>query len=99
METNKHEKGGGSAFLWGLIIGALLATLLTNKRGRLILKEILNLGISPDKLSSIDILFIENILKNIFKFIMGIIYLIMMSHSQFEIKYYLFPCIHLFLTL
>lgn len=45
METNKHGKSGGSAFLWGLIIGALLATLITNKRGRLILKEIVNLGI------------------------------------------------------
>lgn len=44
---NKHEKrqGGGSAFFWGLVIGALLATLLTTKKGRLILRELVNLGL------------------------------------------------------
>ena len=45
METNKHGKSGGSAFFWGLIIGGLLATLLTTKRGRTILREVVNLGI------------------------------------------------------
>src|SRR3972149_84171 len=44
MET-KHDKHGGSAFLWGLIIGALFATLLTTKRGRQILQELTNLGL------------------------------------------------------
>jgi hypothetical protein len=44
MET-KHEKKGGSHFFWGLVIGALLATLLTTKKGRLILREIVNLGL------------------------------------------------------
>ncbi|OGH16442.1 MAG: hypothetical protein A3C30_04600 [Candidatus Levybacteria bacterium RIFCSPHIGHO2_02_FULL_40_18] len=50
---NKHDKHGfypergrgGNAFLWGLIIGALLTTLLTTKRGRLILRELTNLGL------------------------------------------------------
>ena len=39
---NEHPKNhhGGSAFLWGLIIGALLASLLTTKRGRRILREL-----------------------------------------------------------
>ncbi len=45
METNKHGKSGGSAFFWGLIIGGLLATLLTTKRGRQILREVVNLGL------------------------------------------------------
>ena len=44
MET-KHDKHGGNAFLWGLIIGALLTTLLTTKRGRQILRELTNLGL------------------------------------------------------
>ena len=44
MET-KHDKHGGNAFLWGLIIGALLTTLLTTKRGRQILGELTNLGL------------------------------------------------------
>ena len=44
MET-KHDKHGGNAFLWGLIIGALFATLLTTKRGRQILRELTNLGL------------------------------------------------------
>ena len=44
MET-KHDKHGGNAFFWGLIIGAFLATLLTTKRGRQILRELTNLGL------------------------------------------------------
>lgn len=44
MET-KHDKHGGSAFFWGLIIGALLTTFLTTKRGRQILRELTNLGL------------------------------------------------------
>jgi hypothetical protein len=44
MET-KHEKHHGSAFFWGLIAGALLATLLTTKKGRLILRELVNLAL------------------------------------------------------
>ena len=44
MET-KHEANRGNAFLWGLTIGALLATLLTTKRGRQILRELTNLGL------------------------------------------------------
>ncbi len=44
-ETNKHGKGGSSAFFWGLIIGALLATLLTTKKGRQILHDIIELGL------------------------------------------------------
>ena len=44
MET-KHDKHGGNAFFWGLAIGALLATLLTTKRGRQILRELTDLGL------------------------------------------------------
>ncbi len=44
METNKHGKGG-SAFLWGFILGALTATLLTTKKGRQILRDMLDLGL------------------------------------------------------
>lgn len=44
MET-KHDKHSGNAFLWGLIIGALFATLLTTKRGRQILRELTDLGL------------------------------------------------------
>lgn len=40
METNKHGKNGGSAFFWGLIIGAILATFLTTKKGRQILRDL-----------------------------------------------------------
>jgi len=46
METTTNKNGkGGSAFLWGLIIGALIATLLTTKRGRIILREVINIGL------------------------------------------------------
>jgi len=44
MET-KHDKHGGNAFFWGVIIGALFTTLLTTKRGRQILWELTNLGL------------------------------------------------------
>ncbi len=44
MET-KQGKNGGNAFLWGLVIGGILATLLTTKRGREILRELTNLGL------------------------------------------------------
>ncbi|HVT00885.1 MAG TPA: hypothetical protein VHE53_01460 [Patescibacteria group bacterium] len=44
MEKNKNHHGA-SGFFWGLIIGAILATLLTNKKGRKLLKEILDLGL------------------------------------------------------
>lgn len=42
MEKTKKHHGGGSAFIWGLVIGALLATLLTTKGGRKILREFIN---------------------------------------------------------
>jgi len=45
MEKNKHGNHQGSAFFWGLIIGALLATLITTKRGRLVLRELIDLGL------------------------------------------------------
>lgn len=45
MEKNKHDKAGSSAFFWGLVIGALLATLITTRRGRLILRELTDLGL------------------------------------------------------
>ncbi len=45
METNKHVSRGGNAFFWGLIMGALLATLLSTKKGRQILRDLTNLGL------------------------------------------------------
>ena len=45
MEKNKHSKGGSSAFFWGLIVGALLATLLTTKKGRKVLRELIDVGL------------------------------------------------------
>lgn len=47
MEKNKHEKShGGNHFLFGLILGGVLATLLTTKKGRQILREVTDLGLS-----------------------------------------------------
>ena len=46
MMENKHGKHhGGNSFILGVIIGALLATLLTTKRGRQILRDITDLGL------------------------------------------------------
>lgn len=46
METNKNNgKSSGSAFLWGLVIGGLLATLVTTKKGRAALREVVNLSL------------------------------------------------------
>lgn len=44
MEKNK-QKGGSSAFFWGLIVGAILASLLTTKKGRKILRELIDVGL------------------------------------------------------
>lgn len=45
MDKNRHGKNhGGSAFLWGFILGAIFATLLTTKKGRAILRELIDLG-------------------------------------------------------
>ena len=44
METS-HEKKRGNTFLWGLVIGVLITSLLTTKRGRQILRELTNLAI------------------------------------------------------
>ena len=44
MENKSGKKHSGSAFLWGVIVGAILATLLTTKKGRAILRELINLG-------------------------------------------------------
>lgn len=43
---NKHEKkhSAGAAFLWGFILGAIFASLLTTKKGRAILRELVNTG-------------------------------------------------------
>jgi len=45
METNKHEKKHSSAFFWGFILGALFATLLTTKKGRQILRDLMDLAL------------------------------------------------------
>lgn len=41
---NNGGKKGGNAFIWGLLIGAVLTTLLTTQKGRRILKEVVELG-------------------------------------------------------
>jgi hypothetical protein len=42
---NRHEKKHHSTFLWGFILGAIFATLLTTKKGRAILRELINMGL------------------------------------------------------
>ena len=44
MEKNR-QKNGSSAFFWGLIVGAILASLLTTKKGRKILRELIDVGL------------------------------------------------------
>lgn len=47
MEKNRPVKqNGSSAFFWGLVVGALLATLLTTKNGRKILHELVDILLS-----------------------------------------------------
>ena len=43
-KTDKKNHAGG-AFLWGFILGAIFASLLTTKKGRAILKELVNTGV------------------------------------------------------
>ena len=45
METNKHGKSSGSTFFWGFIIGVTLATLLCTKKGRQILRDLIDLAL------------------------------------------------------
>ncbi len=45
MSENKNGHHGSNGFLWGLLIGAFLATLLTSKRGRRILRDFAELGL------------------------------------------------------
>ena len=42
---NKNGHHGGNSFIWGLLIGAVLASLITTKRGRQIIRELTDLGI------------------------------------------------------
>lgn len=42
---NKHGTHGSNSFVWGLLIGALLATLVTTKKGRQILHNLADLGL------------------------------------------------------
>lgn len=42
---NKNGHHGGNSFIWGLLIGALLASLITTKKGRQIIRELTDLGI------------------------------------------------------
>lgn len=45
MENNKHPKShAGGAFLAGFILGAIFASLLITKKGRAVLREIVNAG-------------------------------------------------------
>ncbi len=42
---NPHHHRGGNSFILGVIVGALLATMLTTKKGRQILRDLTNLGL------------------------------------------------------
>lgn len=46
MKNDPHVKksNSNSAFFWGFLFGAIFATLLTTKKGRAILREIINTG-------------------------------------------------------
>jgi gas vesicle protein len=43
--NNNHNQNSGSGFLLGVIVGVLLTLLLTTKKGRAILKELMEKGI------------------------------------------------------
>lgn len=45
MTENKNGHHGPNSFVWGLLIGALLATLITTKKGRQILRDLTDLGL------------------------------------------------------
>ncbi len=45
MENKNPHHRGGNSFIFGVIVGALLATLLTTKKGRQILRDLTNLGL------------------------------------------------------
>ena len=49
---NQHNGSGGSGFIIGVIVGVILTLLLTTKRGRVILKELLEKGI--EKFSNLE---------------------------------------------
>ena len=49
---NQHNGSGGSGFIIGVIVGVILTLLLTTKRGRIILKELLEKGI--EKFSNLE---------------------------------------------
>ena len=44
MEHKHGKSHSGAAFLWGFILGAIFASLLTTKKGRTILRELVNTG-------------------------------------------------------
>lgn len=44
MENKKSGGKGGNAFVWGLLIGAILTTFLTTQKGRRILRDVVELG-------------------------------------------------------
>lgn len=49
---NKHAHGGGNGFLFGVLIGILIALLFTTKKGRKILKSLTEEGM--DKFTSLE---------------------------------------------
>lgn len=49
---NKHAHGGGNGFLFGVLIGILIALLFTTKKGRKILKNLTDEGM--DKFTSLE---------------------------------------------
>jgi hypothetical protein len=44
-ENKNGHHGGNHAFFWGLVIGAIFATLLTTKKGRQILRDLTDLSL------------------------------------------------------
>lgn len=52
QQPNKAQKSGGSGFIFGVIVGVMIALLFTTKKGRAILRDITEKGI--DKLSSLE---------------------------------------------
>ena len=45
MDNNNHNHGSNSGFLLGVIVGVLLTLLFTTKRGRAILRDVVDKGI------------------------------------------------------
>ena len=45
MDKNDHNSGNGGGFVWGLLIGAAVASLVSTQKGRQILKDLAEHGL------------------------------------------------------